>query len=739
MILYFLICLISVLVGCGILSLLGIPIDADRNLFLAPALTLCLLSILMGGLVAGGYTVSEISPAMLLLCGVLAGLGVMRHRNALRKSWLALLLLAIVPMLILLPCIIDGIGNYTGGTCLDGWSYVTFGQSLQQFRLGAQGWLPMRAQYSAVWGSAIRFISPAFLALLAPFSGPQNDTQQILGHYLGWLFFINASTCLFFARAAGLKAPFAWMFVLLVCLSGWYLKIEEANSVDNALALFLIPAIVGIFIPIRVPSTQYGILIGAVFATNLYAYPESSPFTLAAIGAITAQTLICAPASQRRRFGHMGLIALLTVIVCVAPHVTGIVTFFRQQVHFANAPVGSRPGEPFYRSLGAHKYFLPGYWGLAPDFENRGAAIAQQYIPGYDVWSFAFACLLTIAMLAGITVLLRRREWGVPFFVLGMTAAYCIALMHLRYAYAAYKILVCAWFAVVYVAVVSISSATDALQSRLSKPSFYTIAGTAAAVFGGILASFFAQERIFYDLLPFKSVTTFSKIGALENIARGQPVAVLVDNTHANIWAVHFLRDSKLYLADEYRGYMAGEKELLDKSEPVDPNDIRFVVTDNELRFRGAQPLATLGPYYIWDWGRKPWALVTEINDPAGLREIGAAEPFVIGGSYTEIWVLSRINTNAMVSAVFAVGSKDLSKVQQRLLIRSGKGFSETHLIGSGPQSFEVPLQSGLNRILVRLIDKAPALIRASGLSVVLANEQKAGATAALGTGICDN
>src|SRR5947209_8010038 len=221
MILYLFLCGLSVLAGCGLLGLIGIEVDRRNTVFLAPVITLCFCGLMLGGLVAGGFTVGSITPIAYAMCLGAAILGGIRHGKTILTCWRPLLVLAGLPVFIFLPFWLQGIENYSGGLCLDGWSYVTAGTSFKSHPLGAEGWLPMSVQYTAQWGKAMRFMSPAFLALLAPLSGEHQDTQDVFGRYFAWLFFAYGSACLFFAKAARLNRQFAWAFVFLCVLSGW--------------------------------------------------------------------------------------------------------------------------------------------------------------------------------------------------------------------------------------------------------------------------------------------------------------------------------------------------------------------------------------------------------------------------------------------------------------------------------------------------------------------------------------
>ena len=723
MVLYLILCLTSVLAGCGILGLLGIDVDRRHTLFLAPVVSLCCVALIMGSFVAGGFTVGEITPAAYALCIGAAILGVVRQGKTVLAGWRSLLVLAGLPLLILLPSILDGFVNYGGGTCLDNWSYVTVGQSLQHYPLGADGWLPVGVQYAAHWGKATRFISPAFLAFLAPLSGPHNDTQEVLGQYVGWLFFVYASACLFFVGTIRLNRTMAWLFVYLAVLSGWSIKLVNANSVDNTVALSLLPAMAGILFLFSHPSARHGILLGLIMAAGLYTYPEVWPFLVAAVCLISIER-VCTIRSPLRNFGRLYLAAAITIGICIAPYAAEMVSFFRQELMAASAPLGSRPGEPFYHSLLTRGYVLTGFWGLTPDFDKL--VNAEIYLSHYHLYAVVTSWILTLAVVLGVFLLLRQRNWSLPVFAILMTAGYAVFLIRLQYPYGAYKLLMLTWFVIAYMTTVALEYVWGTVRS----PSSAWIGRTASSV--GLLAfmaagaSFLLQQRMFYNSLPFKSLREFKTISAVGNLAAGVPVAMVVNDTFANIWGAHFLRKTKLYLAGEYRGYMVGYASVLDRSELVDPSKIQFVVTDNPSSMENGRLLSRIGPYYVWDCRHGPWVLLTEIQNPNGV-EGGNAGPFVwMGKGDTALSVLSPGSMSAIVSAQFALGPSLPGQARQRVLVQ-GKDFEEDLVIGNGQQSFSVPIHAGLNRIVLRPLEKPtavlpqdprPLLINASHISV---------------------
>jgi hypothetical protein len=716
MVLYLLLCLASVFAGCGVLTLMGVEVERGSTLALTPVVTLSSLVIFMGGLVAGGFTVGQITPFAYTLCLGAAILGAIRHGKIVLLNWRALLVLVGLPLLILMPSLKEGFANYSGGICLDGWAYVTNGQSLQQYPLGAEGWLPLAVQFTSQFGKATRFMTYGFLGLLAPLSGVQNDTQDVFGRYVGWLFFVYGCACLFFAKAARLSRPLTWMFVLLALLSGWTLKLVNANSVDNTLALCFLPAVLGILMLMPRPTIRYGILLGVVVSASCYSYPESVPFTMAALLAITAQRLIATP-PLLREFGRMSLAFLVAMAVCLSPYALELVDYYKFAVMAGTGGLGARPGDTLYRLLLNRHYLLASYWGLTTDFNG------QKYSGIFDPFATVTSCILALAAIAGMFLLLRRKCWSLPLFVAGMTAAYIICLVRLRYPYAAYKVMVLSWFGIVYLVVIAFAWVSERLGRRSGRWP-YAGFGLAYLLLAAVGGFFLLQEKIFYDSLPFHSLREFRKISVLQNVTRGLPVAMVVKETYANMWAIHFLRDTKLYMAGQYRGYMT--RGAMDRSEPVNFRDIRYVVTESDNTFDKRFLLSQKGPYYIWDLRRSPWIMVAEIDGPAGLPVQGGADSsFWIANAYTELEILSRTAANATIEGEFGIQGASPGNAGQHVHIATARGFREECLISNGRNSFSVPLLPGLNKLVLRSAEKAALPIHADHLTLSIPLDER--------------
>jgi hypothetical protein len=159
----------------------------------------------------------------------------------------------------------------------------------------------------------------------------------------------------------------------------------------------------------------------------------------------------------------------------------------------------------------------------------------------------------------------------------------------------------------------------------------------------------------------------------------------------------------------------------------VDPSNIHFVVTDSERSMESKRLLSKIGPYYVWDCRHGPWVLLTAINNPNGLEGVPGA-PFIwMGRGDTELQILSGTATSAVISAAFTLGPSLPGKARQRMLVK-GDGFDEERVIGNGEQSFTIPLRPGLNRVLLRPLEKPslflpndprPLLIQVARLSVL--------------------
>ena len=397
------------------------------------------------------------------------------------------------------------------------------------------------------------------------------------------------------------------------------------------------------------------------------------------------------------------------------PFAPQMLSFFRNQVSVVSAHAGARAGEGFYPLLSVRQYVLPSYWGLTPSFWG------QRYSGTYDWYAVVLASVLTAAALAGLFLLLRRRRWSLPLFVLGMTTGYIFCLARLHYPYAAYKVLVLSWFSLAYIVVVAAERGWEMLARQSSKNAAYAGAAIGSFLLLTVVGFFFLQQQVFYNSLPFKSVREFKRVAVVENFASGQPLALIVDEQYANSWASHFLRNSKLYFAQQYRGYMAGQKFWMDRSSPIDLSDIRYVVTDNEKTFNARRLMSKLGPYYVWDWGQQPWVMLADVKSALGVQTgEGNAWNLSIGKSSAEVEVVSRTATLGLLSADFTLtGGSAENALQQRVRVETDSGdLEEERVITSGMHSFLVQLHPGLNQVSLQPAEKAPLVVNVSHLQV---------------------
>ena len=688
MTLFLLVCLFSVLLGGGLLSVFRQALDIEDVLLLAPVASLSFWTLLLGVLVAGGFSAGQVAPWIYALCTVIALHWIIRGPRPARSAWLPLILPVALSLITLLPLLLHGFVNFPGGASLDGWGYVAAGQSLEDRSLGDQGWLSPENQFAATIATG-RFISSAFLAFLAPLSGLHRDVQEVSGIYVAWLLFVFGSSCLFFARSHGLKGSQRWLFLAVVVISGWTLKMVSANNFDNALALSFLPALAGI-VRVSIPErTGLAVLAGLMFAAAVVSYPELTPFIGVGVLLVGIQRVRLRGFSVRPALRFATILAAV-VCFCLLPFIVRVVNFFWRQFSASGRPIGFRPGELFFPSLSQPGTLLASYWGLIPDFWN---APGSSLFGIYNVFAAAVSLILIAISLIGAVALIRRHEWNWPIFAAIMSAVYCMFLFHNRYNYAGYKVLLTSWFAIIYLLVIGFG----VVGTRLPRLK------TAMLVIGiaGLFGSFALQDYMFYLSLPVKSFQAYRDLAPLKNLAQGKPIGVIVDNTYNNIWAVHFLRNLELYLAGEYRGYMNGEEvaPAVKRSTEVNPADIRFVLTDDAHSFDSSRLFWTEGPFYLWDCERKPWLLPISATGPNGSVLARGGRFQLSPNTQIEARVLAGADSNALIIASGALDSGATGNPAPRIEITNEAAGFQAEFPVTGTTAFTIPVVAGLNRI----------------------------------------
>ncbi len=705
MTIYLLTCIISILTGRGILRLIGVRVEPRVSLYLAPVTTLSFWAILLGFGVSIGFTVRDLRLFMWILTLLLAIVGFWRGDfRFLKRDWPIVFVVLIAPGFVMAPYFWNGITSYLGSLAPDGWSSITFGQYLLEYPIGTEGGLPPFAQYAAHVAKT-RFIAAAMLGFFAPLAGSGADTQVASGFYLAWTFFVFSSTCTFVARAKNLMKNLVPFYVTICVFSGWLLILLSANNYDNAMAISFLPAFAGVIDFLDPHDKRWAFILAGLVTALLYCYPEMAPFVLG------GACLFCL---QRIVVDRKTVKAWLVLLLLVGPLLAiGIAPFFRNLIWFfmnqARSGLGSgvRPGGNMIPELLNPSTQLMAFWGFRTVSSSFATILSEMWFFICSLLSIAFSILAVL----GMYELFRRKEWGFATTIIILFGGALLMIFKLRYSYGAYKIILLNWWAVAFVATLGVNKLLESQRMQGS------LRGVAIGYAVGIFLLFISLNATMliarYKISPYKDILAFKKLEEVKRIVASDSIIVSVNDNVANEWAVYFLRDIAMHLA-EYRAYMAQSHVVpfMERSRKIDITGVRYALTDSKESFPRSNLSWAGGPYYLWKLKKARWILITGIQNGNGL-EIVDGEPFFrLGNGDTEIRLLSTSNGTAVIHGEFILGPSLPDKPERQLLVLTDKGYQSYITISkNGPQTISVPIDAGKVRIILRPLDKPSVAI----------------------------
>jgi len=331
----------------------------------------------------------------------------------------------------------------------------------------------------------------------------------------------------------------------------------------------------------------------------------------------------------------------------------------------------------------------------------------------------------------GVYDLFRRKEWGFAATLIILFAGALYMIVGQEYSYGAYKLILLNWWAMAFAVILGIDKLLALPRRRGGFKGLIT--GSALCVFM-LFFCLNATMLVYKDRsLPYKSILPFKKVAEIEGIIRSKPVLVTVNDNIANEWAVYFLRNVPISLA-QYRAYMAQSHVIpfMQRALEVDTTKVGYALTDSKESFPQSSLLWEGGPYYLWKLKDSRWLQPTEIRNPNGLEKMGGKSFFWIGDGDTEIDLLSTENGTAAISAEFLLGPSLPDKPDRRLMLSAEEGYQTNILISeNGPRTISVPVVAGRNRITLRPLDRPsvsitgnndtrPLLVGVRGLKVRL-------------------
>ena len=398
MILFLLLCIVSVLAGFGVLAALGLKMDRGSAWLLAPGVCLTCWALALGIGVSLGSPVRLLALPFWVATAAASVFGAWRARGTLtREVAEPLLMAAALPMVVMVFDFLHGVGNYIGGPAMDGWSHVAFGQYLWEMTKGAQGHFAPLYQYATHLNRA-RFIATALLAVVSPLAGEPGDTQAAAGYFVAWSLFVFGASCAFVARANGLRRPWLLAFCALAVMSRWVVGAVQIHNYDNLIAISFLPVTMGMAQALPRPDWRGAVTFGGVLAAAICTYPEMAAFVILG-GALSIARRASAEAQPGTRAAWLavaaggGAVAMLLLL----PASSDLLWFLSNQFGAATAAAGARAGEGYFPDLLRLRDWGPAFWGLSSHGAELTAGNGWQLMSqalGLTVWALACAGLI---------------------------------------------------------------------------------------------------------------------------------------------------------------------------------------------------------------------------------------------------------------------------------------------------------------------------------------------------------
>ena len=277
-------------------------------------------------------------------------------------------------------------------------------------------------------------------------------------------------------------------------------------------------------------------------------------------------------------------------------------------------------------------------------------------------------------------------------------------IIFFSYPYGAYKFILLNWWGISFAIVVGIEFFISILSTK-KYMSLLWLCFTAI-----LFAIFFFINGFnvisFGKVFKEKDIGYFREVQSIKNIVESSHFIVAVDDDLSNRWAVYFLRDFPIYLA-EYRSYMAQAHVIphMLRSRKIDLSNVRYILTDS--KGLNSLPSATLvwsrGAYGLWMLSSENWIFISSIRNLKGIEDSDGEHIFWLGQDETEIRLVSAGDGQAVISADFIRGPGWPEHQDRTMLVSTDQRYSSIIVIAEdGPRTLSVPIVAGRNRIILR-------------------------------------
>jgi hypothetical protein len=703
--LYLLVCVAALLAGHGLLRLLGLKASPRAVGLLAPLAGLALWSVLLSLAAVFRLPIRTVTPWLWLATVLLAGVGLRGLRSVLREAGPLLLLCAVLPVAVMAPWFWHGLSDYQGTAAPDGWAYIAAGQYLWEYSGGQEGGLAPLHQFGAAM-ETMRQVSFTLLGFLSPLVRA-GDTQSVSALLQAWTLFVVACAVAFFWVVAAARTWVVVAATAIATLPGWVSNLIWANNFDNGLALAYVPALAGLLLA---PLPRRWLLVGLFTAALLFTYTELAPIGLGAAGLVALPWLW-----SRRRQWRVGLRgAALAAVVAGAlllPKVGGLSAWMGAQYQASQGDSsGIRPGEFLFSGLLEPRFQPAAFWGLGGEHRVKWGHSLRQ----------AIGAGLSVLLVAGLLAMFQKRRWGLTLatLLLGLGAGYFIVAQ--RYSYGAYKLILLDWWCLAGCLVCG-------AELLVTRPRWLGLRLGAAALALSLAVGLVAQGRHpratgRYCASPNQN-RRMADFRSLRNVKRAlgdRPLLVAVDEWVAHEWAVYYLRDQPIHLAN-YRSYLAAEglAPVMSRARRPALEEVEGILIDsNSEGWRGGPGWRLAwagGPYQLWKVDAGQWALLSDVRNANGLERVNDHPFFWMGQGETVLEVVAGSAGEVTLSGRFAAGPSVIGTKERRLEVRSGSTRCNLTVRDETPLNLTISVPAGKSTITLLALDRPTVAVLPNG------------------------
>jgi hypothetical protein len=204
----------------------------------------------------------------------------------------------------------------------------------------------------------------------------------------------------------------------------------------------------------------------------------------------------------------------------------------------------------------------------------------------------------------------------------------------------------------------------------------------------------------------------FRSLRDIKGLLGDRAVLVAVDEWVAHEWAVYYLRDQPIHLAN-YRCYLEAECLAPTMSRARRPalEEIEAILTDsNSEGWRGGAGWRLAwagGPYQLWKVEAGQWALLTDVRNANGLERVNDQPFFWMGPGQTDIEVVAGSAGEVTLSARCMAGPSVTGTKERRLEIRSnGCTLCGLTVRDETPLTLTIPVPAGKSTITLLALDR---------------------------------